>query len=200
MTELPQWWVLTGLVATVAGSVMTVWGAIATHRARRSEARWKGPEITLSPSRQDEEGWVQMLVLVRNRLDVEMRLESIEILRPRRAVVLDQMDWQRKGETDVVASSRARIGHPVSAGPSDKHWSAKVPVFIKADGWDPYAEPVQARVVLRETSMQRRDMRIKVVSMDMKRPPPEVKEPPVMPRSRDPWLANDRRERFWDRY
>lgn len=185
-------WDLGRTIAALGGTTVGIWGAWAAHRARQSEARWKGPEVTLAPSRQDEEGWVQMLVLVKNRLDVEMRIENVEVIKPRGASILGMAAWERRSAMATGATSKVRLGTAVLPGPSDKNWSAKVPVFIKAEGWDPFAENVQARVVLRETSMGRRERRLEVVSMDMKRPQPEGQKPPVMPRSRDPWMVNDR--------
>lgn len=197
MGELPQWWVLAGLIATLVGTGLAIWGTVATHRARRSEARWKGPEVTITPIRQEGDGWVLVHVLVRNRLDVEMRIESIEVRKPRPALVLQRSDWKSRADTEAAASAMVRPDQAVTRGPTDK-WSANLPIFLKIDGWDPYTESVQARVVLRETSMQRKKTLIDVVSMEMEPPPPEVTQMLVMHRPRDPWMSNDR-DGYWDR-
>lgn len=197
LPELSQLWVWTGAAMTVVGPAMAVWGAVATHRARKSEARWKGPEITLLPVR-TEDGWTQMILLVKNRQDVAMTLDEIRVLRPRRASIIGMAEWDGRHETPPDGAGKSmRIQHPVKAGPTEgQRPSARVTIFIKAPGWEPMARPAIVRVSLRENSMERRTTRHKVVS-HLLSPPAEPKPAPIMRRPRQPWLSYDRPGDYW---
>lgn len=187
LPELSQVWVWTGAIMTAVGPVMAVWGAIAKERARKIEARWTGPEITMALSR-TEDNWTQCLLLIRNRRDIAMTIEEIRILRPRGARIIGPTKWDRRDVDDLAwAGKHLRLDTPVKAGPSeDQRASAKLTVFVSAGGWNPMTTPVVTRVSIRENSMRRRVSRIEVVS-DTVKPAKDIDTPAVIPRRRSLW-------------
>ena len=164
-------WDMARTLAAIVGSAFGVWGFFAQRRARAIETRWKEPEPMLLLTR-EEEGWVQGLLLVRNRQDIEWTIEQVEIVDPAAGRLATMADWETRQDGEFPgATSSVSPAMPVLAGPPEgQRSSAKLPIFISAPEWDPTKQTAELRLTLRESSRDRRRLKLPVVSLLMKLP------------------------------
>lgn len=149
----------------------------------------------------EESGWVHGLLLVRNRQDIEWTIDEVEIVEPGAGRLATMADWEARIDGDMAGTTRSiRPAVPVQAGPAEgQKSSAKLPIFISAPEWEPMKETCELRVTLRESSRSRRRLKVPVVSLLMKPPPPATEEKPAtirQPQGSD-WIGDT--SSWWDR-